>query len=254
LQKKCVDTFASDGAYATKPSNHPAGSNYRFCRGDNPTGYGEPTNNPPPPNEPKNRSLRGAFGELTYYKLNAITDGTSNTLAFSERCLQEGGHGSAGNKIKTRNWYPSSVTGTGFTNVSGNVHYLSDRTALLGMVAGDEYKTPTNGSIGGSEFGWCYIYGAPWNSSFNTVLPPNGPSIFLGFGSWTPQMAATSYHSGGVNVVLLDGATRFVSETIDSGTGIAFPMNASGNSSVVKSPFGIWGAMGSKDGEESTSL
>ncbi|MDR2440810.1 MAG: DUF1559 domain-containing protein, partial [Planctomycetaceae bacterium] len=28
----------SDGAYATKPANHPAGSNYRFCRGDNPTG------------------------------------------------------------------------------------------------------------------------------------------------------------------------------------------------------------------------
>ncbi|MDR2439616.1 MAG: DUF1559 domain-containing protein [Planctomycetaceae bacterium] len=246
----------SDGAYATKPANHPAGSNYLFCRGDNPTGFGDFNESPPPPNQPKNKSLRGAFGEATYYKLNAITDGTSNTLAFSERCLKEGGNGSGGNKIKTNSWHPSTVTGTGFTTVgSSGVCYLSDRTRLLDMVQGDEYKTPTNGVIGGAEFGWCYIYGAGWFSSFNTTLPPNGPSIWLsGFRPWAPQMAATSYHSGGANVVLLDGATRFISETIDSGTEITFPMDANGNSSVVKSPFGIWGAMGSKDGEESISF
>jgi prepilin-type processing-associated H-X9-DG protein len=245
----------SDGAYSTKPSNHPAGSNYRFCRGDNPTGFGEPGGYPPPPNLPQNKSLRGAFGELTFYNLSAVTDGTSNTLAFSERCLREGGNGTGGNKIKTNFWYPSSVTGIGFTAVgSAFVHYLSDRTALLGMVQKDEYKPTTNGSIGGSSSGWCYFYGVPWHSSFNTVIPPNGPSIFLGFGSWTPQMAATSYHSGGANVVLLDGATRFVSETIDSGTGISFPMDASGNSSVGESPFGVWGAMGSRNGGESKSL
>jgi prepilin-type processing-associated H-X9-DG protein len=245
----------SDGAYATKPANHPAGSNYRFCRGDNPTGYGNPNNSPPPPNQPSNKSLRGAFGELTFYNLSSVTDGTSNTLAFSERCLREGGYDSGGNKIKTNYWYANSVTGTGFTAVgSASVHYLSDRTLLLGMVQKDEYKPTTNGSIGGAHAGWSYIYGVPWFSSFNTTIPPNGPSIILGFGSWTPQIAATSYHSGGANVVLLDGATRFVSETIDSGTGIAFPMDASGNSSVGESPFGVWGAMGSRNGGEAKSL
>ena len=149
LQNKSAFYCPSDGAYSTKGTPHPAGTNYRFNRGDNPTGYGEPQqgSGPFPPNQSKNKSLRGVFGELTFYSLSVVTDGTSNTLAFSERCLKEGGNGTGGNKIKTNYWYPSTVSGTGFTSAggSGAVHYLSDRTALLGMVQKDEYKSTTTG-------------------------------------------------------------------------------------------------------------
>jgi prepilin-type processing-associated H-X9-DG protein len=62
-------------------------------------------------------------------------------------------------------------------------------------------------------------------------------------GIFTP----TSYHKGGVNLALVDGSVRFISETIDAGTA-----NAAVNSGA--SPFGVWGALGSRDGGESAAF
>ena len=59
---------------------------------------------------------------------------------------------------------------------------------------------------------------------------------------------AMSNHSGGVNCALMDGSVRFVSDNVDCGD--------AGASQVYngKSPYGVWGAMGSRNGGESTSL
>ncbi|MBR6387675.1 MAG: DUF1559 domain-containing protein, partial [Thermoguttaceae bacterium] len=56
-----------------------------------------------------------------------------------------------------------------------------------------------------------------------------------------------SNHSGGVNVGMLDGSVRFVSETIDCGNLNAYQVTAG------KSPYGVWGAMGSPQGGETTA-
>jgi prepilin-type processing-associated H-X9-DG protein len=63
--------------------------------------------------------------------------------------------------------------------------------------------------------------------------------------------SAASFHSGGVNAALMDGSGRFVSDTIESGTAKAFAAPSAPNG---ESPFGVWGAMGSRDGGESKSL
>jgi prepilin-type processing-associated H-X9-DG protein len=60
------------------------------------------------------------------------------------------------------------------------------------------------------------------------------------------MVAASSYHSGGVNVSLGDGSVRFISETIDSGTITATTTPVSSG----ESPFGVWGALGSINGGE----
>ncbi|MDR2439618.1 MAG: DUF1559 domain-containing protein, partial [Planctomycetaceae bacterium] len=67
----------------------------------------------------------------------------------------------------------------------------------------------------------------------------------------------SSYHPGGVNAVLGDGSVRFVSETIDMGTGIGFPDAATAvpvGEVSGESPFGVWGAMGSRNGSEAKSF
>jgi hypothetical protein len=55
---------------------------------------------------------------------------------------------------------------------------------------------------------------------------------------------------------LLDGSGRFISETINSGSGIKFPTvtGLPAGSAVGESPFGVWGALGSIEGGESVSF
>lgn len=53
-----------------------------------------------------------------------------------------------------------------------------------------------------------------------------------------------SYHAGGVLGVMCDASVRFINESIDAG-------NLGATEAVIgPSPYGVWGAMGSKDGAE----
>lgn len=93
----------------------------------------------------------------------------------------------------------------------------------------------------------------PLQSAFTTVMPPNAPSCFK-YNQEQGQVALlppTSYHSGGVNVGMLDGSVRFISDTIDTNglSDIPTGVNLTG-----QSPMGVWGAMGSPCGGETTSI
>ncbi|MGL6196871.1 MAG: H-X9-DG-CTERM domain-containing protein, partial [Thermoguttaceae bacterium] len=64
---------------------------------------------------------------------------------------------------------------------------------------------------------------------------------------------ASSYHTGGAVVGMCDGSVSFVSETVNSKSptyDVAQP--ACGNTGP--SHYGIWGAMGTRSGGESSSL
>ena len=84
-------------------------------------------------------------------------------------------------------------------------------------------------------------------TGFVTYLPPNGPTCYAASGtSYMIGVTASSFHPGGVNVVLFDGAVKFVQEGINCGTANAFTGGVAG-----ASLFGIWGAYGTRDGSES---
>lgn len=94
--------------------------------------------------------------------------------------------------------------------------------------------------------GLSYSYGFTGSTHINTILPPNGPSCCAS-GDYADRTLAppSSYHPGGATILMCDGAVTFISETIDTGT-LSLPSRLVGTS-----PYGVWGALGSKDGAES---
>lgn len=87
-------------------------------------------------------------------------------------------------------------------------------------------------------------------STFNTIIPPNGPSCKgdTGAGASHGWLTASSRHEGGLHVLLADGSSRYVSENIDAGdqTVTAVPTG--------ESIYGVWGALGSRAGGEVVQL
>ncbi|NNJ27415.1 DUF1559 domain-containing protein [Alienimonas chondri] len=93
---------------------------------------------------------------------------------------------------------------------------------------------------------------AEHNASFYTISPPNGPSCVRGGSVYDGTrigkgiLAPTSYHSGGVQFCMVDGSVKFISETVDTGD----LKNDADNVTSGKSPYGTWGALGTRAANE----
>ncbi|MCH5376354.1 MAG: DUF1559 domain-containing protein, partial [Planctomycetes bacterium] len=82
-------------------------------------------------------------------------------------------------------------------------------------------------------------------TGFQTITPPNGPSCVQGGGDADRgAISASSYHPGGVNALFGDGKVDFVTDSINTGD-LSRPNVSSG-----PSPYGVWGALGSRNGGE----
>lgn len=113
--------------------------------------------------------------------------------------------------------------------VGGNGMYIASATM------GDAYR---RWNTGGTRF-----------NGFTTILPPNAPSCAPDDddNDWG-IVSPTSYHPGGVNVMIADGSVRFIGESINTGNLAAKDVGQG------RSPYGVWGALGSKNGGEAVSV
>jgi prepilin-type N-terminal cleavage/methylation domain-containing protein len=156
----------------------------------------------------------------------SITDGTSNTIAFSEIITSD--RTDLLVKKEIVNIAEFSIVPISCLNkrsISDPNFYDTGETTL--------------------DKGYSVWYGGE-TSFFNTILPPNSPSCCSLF--YDMLVSVSSNHAGGVVAGFCDGSVRFVSETIDCGD-----LNLSPATSGY-SNYGIWGAVGSSNGEESKSL
>lgn len=88
-----------------------------------------------------------------------------------------------------------------------------------------------------------------------TISPPNSPVCMETNNFNWGIVPPSSRHQGGCHVLMGDGAVKFVTDSIESGNqnsaqvGVAAPLLLPGN----QSPFGLWGALGTKAGKETNT-
>ena len=194
--KNRVGLFAcpSDPANGRVPGSAYFGTNYVACNG---TGLavdaaGTVTS------YSKIAEGNGVFAQ-TPTRILAITDGTSNTVAFSE-----------------------STIGNGQAPAPGSAP--TDPQFVVLEVAGGNDPTPAD--CDGMNGTWNARRGEQWvnghfgNTLYNHYYGPN-PKGKWDCGNTSHNkglVAARSYHTGGVNVLLADGGVRFVADSVDVAT------------------------------------
>jgi prepilin-type N-terminal cleavage/methylation domain-containing protein len=85
------------------------------------------------------------------------------------------------------------------------------------------------------------------HSGFVTILPPNSPSCSVGDWGWG-LYSASSYHGSGVHICFADNNVRYIPNSVDAGDqSLPAPEGMDGARSNAPSPYGAWGAIGTKD-------
>ncbi len=98
--------------------------------------------------------------------------------------------------------------------------------------------------------------GAAGVSLTNTIMPPNRISFAVdGDDAVDGVYAGSSYHQGGVHVLMADGAVKFVTDSIESGD-LASPAPSAWYATDTSraSPYGLWGALGTAASEDMAEL
>ena len=209
-------------------------TNYMYCMGDNSSAT----------HVKVRTGFRGAFGGNKIFRsMGAFTDGTSNTLVFSE-----------------------SVSGdAGSNRVKGNVAEEFSSSDEVGITpnacaAASLDKKTLNTSVTPGTYGrgHSWILGTPMYTAFLTILPPNAPSCvnskFLATNMHESSgiFSVSSNHTGGVNSLYGDGSVDFISDTVSNRTtGFTDAQYNVPGVTSGRSPFGVWGAVGSINGGES---
>ena len=245
-----------------------AGSNYAFCVGDgvllvnsggrNEAGYfntdGVSVASIPTsllagikarigPDQPSIASLagrtnRGLFRARTNTRFERCIDGLSNTIAMGEITIDSG----LGEVRSQALFFIGPETHLNpnfcrqFIDPERPTHWLPG--------ASSTYVSRPN-----EKRGLRWADGRLLYTSFQTILPPQSFSCFSETDASQGIGTAASVHPGGVHVAMADGAVRFVTDSIDAGKPNSPPPVGSG-----RSPYGVWGALGTAASGESDSL
>ncbi len=202
------------------PSDGNAGKNgfnnsYAASTGTSTIGYPTGPGNPSYPYGAPSGISSGVFAYQANYSIAQITDGTSNTIAYSEWIVNNPLGKPPGRATQAPN-----LQGTGYPDVTSlGLNALSTVQADVALC-----NAAWNSGVQGNGPGITWATGAMGYTLFNTVIPPNGGGQI----QWAAcrngccaqsQHAdynnATSNHPGGVDVLMADGSAKFIKNSIN---------------------------------------
>ena len=198
----------------------------------------------------KKTNSRGLFRPNVWKNLASCSDGTSNTMAATETCIGgfseervRGGVNQIEEVVRDGKVIPSVCLEKGYNP--------NDRTRISTLTTDAIMKQV----VQRNNF---FVDGLCITSVYTATTAPNTPicafttaisgdTLFPGFlGALTG--GASSWHSGGVNVLYADGSVHFVTDNVNCGD-LSKEEPTSGSS-----PYGVWGAIGTPSAGESASL
>ena len=186
---------------------------------------------------------RGAFQGRYARRLSELTDGTAYTILLGEIATtpsQNLGTGAGKLRIQGARWEAAGQNNVKFP--------IGCKRVQLG----DRYNPAmvNNGDLWHSQ-GMRWQDGDYNHGSIQTILPPNSPSCNESLWSWGVS-SASSYHGSGAHVVFGDNNVRYIPNSVDAGDpSREAPEGIDGARSNLPSPYGAWGAMGTKDAGDS---
>jgi len=170
----------------------------------------------------------GTFGRCVRFR--DVTDGLSNSIAMAERIKAQA------NSTNIKEGAMPMGFGDAFRNNPSLIHGQVDGSGRI--------TSPNILRVAGTR----WADGAPAYTGCTTTLGPNSPNALNSTSDQADGVFdPSSRHAGGVQVLMGDGAVRFVSENIHTGnTTVGSPLSG-------QSPYGVWGALGSISGGEVVS-
>jgi prepilin-type N-terminal cleavage/methylation domain-containing protein/prepilin-type processing-associated H-X9-DG protein len=180
------------------------------------------------------QTTNGSTGLFTFWKSYGIqncTDGTSNTIAFSEALV---GDGSTTNFSKASGMVNIPIPATAEV-LDASANWTAVQAGLQTCNAG--YSSGSNANLSNIS-GNYWMRGGAADTLFNTVVTPNSQvypwsycTDATGANNECEFSKAESDHPGGVNILMADGSVRFAKNSI--GQSVWWALGTKANGEVI---------------------
>ncbi len=193
---------------------------------------------------------RGMFVPHTEAKFRDVLDGLANTIAMGELLTDLGDRDNRGTQTNNPEGNPPD-------DVRDNPAWCEDQGDQIDpnrprfWAAGHAVA----GVNDGRGYKWADF--RPNFSGVHTVHPPNAPICGGNNVGQTGMFPPSSRHQGGAHILMGDGAVIFITDSIEAGNKRAGMVWQNGANATAPanvpgsiSPYGLWGAMGTKGSKE----
>lgn len=186
-----------------------------------------------------NAAMRGMFVPRMVMRLRDTTDGLAHTIMLGEIATDLGDM-----SVRTR-----AAAGPGADVLRDEPSWARSGELIDGERP--EFWMQANTKLYNTrEWGRGYRWadGMPLYTGFNTILPPNRELVLRDDRDdcWG-ILPSSSRHQGGANVCFGDGSIRFITDSVDAGDSDQPTVYlGSANPPGSESPYGLWGALGTR--------
>ena len=189
-------------------------------------------------------SVRGIVVPHYETKFRDVLDGLSNTIFGGEIATDLGDRALA-------------TTGSRFNgrdNILQNPKYCADNNQINPERPQFWAEMGVNYTGAATMRGFRWADMRPLYTGFNTILPPNAELCLTNNHGGHGIVPPSSRHIGGCHVLMCDGAVLFMTDSVEAGDSRApvpyFRNNANQHAVGRESPYGLWGALGTRGSKE----